>query len=748
MHPVVRAPGRAQPWLSALLALCLLGAPVGVGLAADGAEPDLSQRIARVEADLEVVRRELRAAEDIAVAEAEAQRTALRRLVDILERTGSVLRIAGELRNARRETQARPVMAPGALLSGQPPFPVPLLDAVSASWRAQRQQAERLERLLRDTRAMVVSSGRSLEAAERERRRAKEALEKSADAVEEAQRRAALRERELASRILAAERRLAEVQVEAAMLELEVQREAQRQAEAARDWVRAHLEPAAKDLHDTLAALAKRGFEVERSLESTRLDLAAANGRLAAAQARADRAAQSATPDPEAAAEVSARRLEFTSAQRRVVLLGERLARLDSIRKGWERRYAVLAGAISAEDAQAWLNEVAGQLEALDRQRRINEARRGELQADLDERRGEILQTMSRAQASSAPALPWLRLEETELQILVQLYRQDVASLDEALGLLGQLREELAEWDRSLPLTERLGRFGSSLRELWLYELTSSADSPITVGKILTALGIIALGWLVIGRLGALVVGLLLRRIGFEQGAVTAFQALFFYASIAAVFLVALRVVNIPLTAFAVLGGALALGIGFGSQTVVSNFISGVILLVERPIKTGDHVEVDGVYGQVEQIGLRSTRIRSGDNFHIIVPNASFLERSVVNWTHANTQVRLRILVGVAYGSDTRFVASKLLEVLDQQAEVMRQPPPTVLFKDFADSALVFELRLFITVRDLLDKPRIESDIRFGIDAAFREAGITIAYPQRDLHIDSLKPIEVKLTPS
>jgi len=179
---------------------------------------------------------------------------------------------------------------------------------------------------------------------------------------------------------------------------------------------------------------------------------------------------------------------------------------------------------------------------------------------------------------------------------------------------------------------------------------------------------------------------------------------------------------------------------------VISNFISGLILLAERPIKTGDHVEVDGVYGQVERIGLRSTRIRSGDNFHIIVPNASFLERSVVNWTHANTRVRIRIAVGVAYGSDTRAVEAALLAVADAQAEAMKDPPPVVLFRDFGDSALLFELRVFVTVRSLVDRPRIESEIRFAMDERLRADGITIAFPQRDLHLDSSSPIEVNLS--
>ena len=124
-----------------------------------------------------------------------------------------------------------------------------------------------------------------------------------------------------------------------------------------------------------------------------------------------------------------------------------------------------------------------------------------------------------------------------------------------------------------------------------------------------------------------------------------------FYFLLTVAFLTALRMVQIPLTAFAFVGGALAIGVGFGSQNIVNNFISGIILLVERPIKRSDLVDVGGIFGNVEQIGLRSTRIRTGDNVHIIVPNASFLESNVVNWTHSDPKVRVSVSVGVAYGS-------------------------------------------------------------------------------------------------
>ena len=235
-------------------------------------------------------------------------------------------------------------------------------------------------------------------------------------------------------------------------------------------------------------------------------------------------------------------------------------------------------------------------------------------------------------------------------------------------------------------------------------------------------------------------------RLGLDEGGARAFESLAFYAFLVALVLVVLRFASIPLTAFAFVGGALAIGVGFGSQNIVNNFISGVILLAERPVKIGDLVEVGGdVYGIVEQIGLRSTRIRTGTNIHIVVPNASILENQVVNWTLNDPNVRLVVKVGVAYGSPTRDVERLLLQALNEHPRVHAHPAPSVLFADFGDNALAFEVHFWAAIRRLMDRLTIESEVRFRIDELFREAGITIAFPQRDVHLDTLSPLAVRL---
>lgn len=199
--------------------------------------------------------------------------------------------------------------------------------------------------------------------------------------------------------------------------------------------------------------------------------------------------------------------------------------------------------------------------------------------------------------------------------------------------------------------------------------------------------------------------------------------------------LITLDTVGISLSSLAALGAVLMVGIGFGLQNITQNFISGLIILLERPIKVGDLVEVKGVSGKIIEIGARSTLIHTRDDVAIIVPNSQFISEQVVNESFSGEKMRLHIPVGVAYGSDTGKVKEILLKVAEGHPKVISHPAPTVNFNDFGDSSLNFEVRVW--VRELWENDIIMSDIRFAIDAAFREENIEIPFPQRDLHLRS-----------
>ena len=200
--------------------------------------------------------------------------------------------------------------------------------------------------------------------------------------------------------------------------------------------------------------------------------------------------------------------------------------------------------------------------------------------------------------------------------------------------------------------------------------------------------------------------------------------------------LIVLTQTGINLGALAVFAGAIGVGIGVGLQGIASNFISGLVILAERPISIGDRVEVGDNAGTVRRIGARATVIVTNDNISIIVPNSKFIEDPVTNWTYGDPRVRFRIPVGVAYGSDIDKVREALLAAGREHPKTLAEPAPNVFFSEFGDSSLNFELVVWCS--EMSARPRrYKSDLNFAIERKLREAGIEIPFPQRDLHIRS-----------
>jgi potassium efflux system protein len=226
-----------------------------------------------------------------------------------------------------------------------------------------------------------------------------------------------------------------------------------------------------------------------------------------------------------------------------------------------------------------------------------------------------------------------------------------------------------------------------------------------------------------------------------ERGSREALVTVSGYSGVLIALVIALGVAGISFANLAIIIGALSVGIGFGLQNIVNNFLSGLILLVERPVKTGDWIVVGGTEGYVKRIRIRSTRIQTFDHADVIVPNSELIASQVTNWMLRDTTGRARVPVGVAYGSDTQRVKEILLKVAQEHPDVITNKPsmePFVLFFGFGDSSLNFELRVFI--KNIDRRLRVISDLNFAIDAAFREAGIEIPFPQRDVHIRSGSP--------
>jgi small-conductance mechanosensitive channel len=208
------------------------------------------------------------------------------------------------------------------------------------------------------------------------------------------------------------------------------------------------------------------------------------------------------------------------------------------------------------------------------------------------------------------------------------------------------------------------------------------------------------------------------------------------YAFIALGFYVSLQLVGVNLTSLAVVAGAVGVGLGFGLQNIVHNFVSGLIILAERPIAIGDRIEIGGVAGQVQEIRLRSTTVITNDNIAYIVPNSDLITNTVINWSHGDLRVRIRLPVGVAYGTDPRKLEKLLLEVAKAHPKVLQEPGPSVFFLGFGDSSLNFELGVW-TSEMTFQPRRFRSELYFAMEEKLRANQIEIPFPQRDLHLRS-----------
>ena len=266
-------------------------------------------------------------------------------------------------------------------------------------------------------------------------------------------------------------------------------------------------------------------------------------------------------------------------------------------------------------------------------------------------------------------------------------------------------------------------------------KLLSFNDYDMTLGQVILFPVILIVGYILLGALVKLAAKALNNR-DVNPDVVQVVKRAIYIVGLIILFITALDLLNVPLTAFAFVSGAVAIGVGFGAQNIINNFISGWILMWERPIRINDFIEVGETSGTVEEINTRSTRIRRVDGVPLLIPNAKLLEESVVNWTLVDKLLRCIVRVGVQYGSDTLAVREALKKITADHPLVLDEPLPQVIFEDFGDSALIFDTYFWVNSVGDKSAREIRSDVRFAIEQAFSEQDIVVAFPQTDVHID------------
>ena len=424
--------------------------------------------------------------------------------------------------------------------------------------------------------------------------------------------------------------------------------------------------------------------------------------------------------------------------------------------EAWEQRYQALGGnAETRRLARAELEKISAPLSS--RKRSSNEQR--------DSLRLAIRGQEQRL-VSALPDSPESRYAN---ELLVMLQKRS-AMFDRIEVVVGNFERQLTRWQDDLgggenaSLRDQLVELsGDSMRwlgMLWHYELFTVEDFNevdghkvpvsygVTVDKSVGALLLIVLGYWLLLRISRTLQRVLVRRFGVEEQLAQVLRRwlVIFLAVVLIVFV--LNLARIPLTVFAFLGGALAIGVGFGTQTIIKNLISGIIILFERKIRVGDIVNVGGTIGHVVAVDLRATTIRAFDGVEALVPNSILLENQVVNWTYSSSSIRREIKIGVAYGTDMRLASRILSECADAHPHVQNEPPPEVFFEDYGDSALLLILVYWVDLGSPVGGRRVDSDLRFSIGERFAEAAIAVPFPQRELRLEMSSPLPVRVTTS
>jgi small-conductance mechanosensitive channel len=273
-------------------------------------------------------------------------------------------------------------------------------------------------------------------------------------------------------------------------------------------------------------------------------------------------------------------------------------------------------------------------------------------------------------------------------------------------------------------------------RDLLYYQVFKIGALAITPVFLLKAVGFLILLIFLSKLLQRFVLTHLLSRLSISAALKFAIERFATYLFFLAGLFIGLQSLGVNLDSLVIFGGAVGVGVGLGLQNVVSNFVAGLILLIEQPIRIGDRVEATGVLGDVIKIGARSTWVRTNDNVIIIVPNSRFIENPVTNWTANDPNVRIALTVGVGYNSDPELVRRLLLQAAADHPKVLKEPAPDVIFTEYGDSTINFDLRVWTA--ELAHIPVVlKSDLYFALFKTFAEQGIELPFPQRDLHIRS-----------
>lgn len=438
-------------------------------------------------------------------------------------------------------------------------------------------------------------------------------------------------------------------------------------------------------------------------------------------------------------------KMRIEASEAKIVIL-ESLKKIeDGIEKLWQLRFDMHnSGHEASQDWERILSLLREQMDLFSKDMNASEQRANSL-------RGQVTALENNLRDWSGQDGE-KRYIEDQLNILSErlLLRNRIQMrMNQAKALAERFIEETRSRQSSRPFKDILADYGRKAFTVvslaFDREILEIGDESITGRKLFYMALILILGILLSRLLTRYIKNYALKRLKLRSNMVFVIAKLTNYVTFLIVVYLALNYVNIPLTIFAFMGGAVALGLGFGAQNLINNFLSGLILMGEQPIRLGDVVEIEGKMGTVTNIGTRASRLRMPTGYDILIPNSKILETSVINWTLTDSKVRRQVDVCVSYDAPAQEVSRLLLQAVMEQRNVLLDPEPAVFFEAFGDNGLEFTIYFWMEMKASVDIRKTLSDIRFRTATLFAENGVLFAYPQRDIHLDSINPVEIRL---
>ncbi|MBQ6969766.1 MAG: mechanosensitive ion channel [Synergistaceae bacterium] len=420
-------------------------------------------------------------------------------------------------------------------------------------------------------------------------------------------------------------------------------------------------------------------------------------------------------------------------------LINDESALIRETQEIWRKRYKMFHDEASGEEIWSY--------------RESAERRQQELQKQLESIRvmenvvfKEIETLQAQAKTEGLPGIihqNLMQAAENRRRMISDVFNRYENIIPLAIFYQQRLRSEANDNLGAIRLAEKVSDFSKeTVLNFLATELWQGDGYSVTVSKLIIAIAVFVSSFF-LSTLGShWIKRRMLGRFKASVTAANAVQRIVFYILWIAFALIALNIVKIPLTAFAFMGGAIALGIGVGMQNIFNNLISGFIVIFSRPFKVNDIIEVAGTQGVVDDIGSRATTIRTWDGLDVVLPNRYFLENGVTNWTKADMRKREVLKVGVSYDADSREVEKILLDIVNEHSQTLKNPAPLVIFRNFGDNALEFEIYYWIELKKSSGM-KVSSDLRHHIAAVFKREGIEIPFPQSVIHIDSGEAREI-----